>query len=74
MPKIYSARVILKTLKRAGFTKVSQKGSHIKLKGVRHGRIAIVIVPNHKTVAKGTFESILDQARMTNKEFESYLR
>jgi len=31
MPKLYSAREVLNTLKRAGFDIVSQKGSHIKL-------------------------------------------
>ncbi len=74
MPKLFSARLILSTLKRARFTIVSQKGSHIKLKGVRNGRLLTVIVPNHSEVARGTFGSILRQADMTQKEFESYMR
>jgi predicted RNA binding protein YcfA (HicA-like mRNA interferase family) len=73
MPKIYSAKIILKVLKKAGFVEVSQKGSHIKLKGLRHGKILTVIVPNHKEIAKGTFFSILKQAEMGNLEFEEYL-
>ncbi|OGK10040.1 hypothetical protein A2767_00190 [Candidatus Roizmanbacteria bacterium RIFCSPHIGHO2_01_FULL_35_10] len=73
MPKIYSARIVLKALKKAGFVKISQKGSHIKLKGVREGRILTVIVPNHKTVARGTFQSVLEQAEMTSLEFEDYV-
>lgn len=73
MPKIYSARIVLKALKRAGFVKVSQKGSHVKLKGIREGRILTVIVPNQKTIAKGTFQSILEQAEMTSLEFEHYV-
>jgi len=34
MPKLYSAKELLKAFKRAGFYKVSQKGSHIKLRGI----------------------------------------
>ncbi len=73
MPKIYSARIVLKALKKAGFVKISQKGSHIKLKGIREGRILTVIVPNHKTIAKGTFQIVLEQAEMTSSEFEEYV-
>ena len=73
MPKFYSAREILRVLQQAGFEKVSQKGSHIKLRGLREGKLLTVIVPNHKTIAKGTFSSILRQAEMTRVEFESFL-
>ena len=73
MPKLYSARKVLKGLKKAGFEEVSQKGSHIKLRGVREGKLVSVIVPNHKTLARGTFGSILRQAEMTRVEFESFL-
>ena len=70
MPKLYSARVVLSTLKKAGFVIIRQKGSHIKL----YRRIAeksfTVIVPNHKEIAIGTFNSILKQAGLTRKEFE----
>ena len=73
MPKIYSAREILKALQKAGFVIVSQKGSHVKLKALRIGRIQTVIVPNHKSVARGTFASILRQAAMSENEFENYV-
>jgi len=74
MPKLYSAKEIIKTLHRAGFRVISQKGSHIKLRGIREGKIETVIVPNHKEVARGTFSSILSQANMTRQEFETYFR
>ena len=51
----------------------SQKGSHIKLRGLREEKLLTVIVPNDKVIAKGTFSSILRQAEMTRKEFENYL-
>ncbi|PIZ66328.1 hypothetical protein CO051_05330 [Candidatus Roizmanbacteria bacterium CG_4_9_14_0_2_um_filter_39_13] len=70
MPKLYSARIIIKTLQKAGFGKISQKGSHIKLRGLRGGKLCTVIVPNHTEIAKGTFGSILKQAEMTRIEFE----
>ena len=72
MPKRYSGKKVVKTLEKAGFHQISQKGSHIKLKGLRKGEIRTTIVPNHKEVAIGTFHSILRQAAMTKEEFENY--
>jgi predicted RNA binding protein YcfA (HicA-like mRNA interferase family) len=74
MPKLYSAREIIKALKRAGFTKVSQKGSHIKMRGVGRGKSKTVIIPDHRQIAFGTFQSILNQASMTMDEFKTFLR
>lgn len=73
MPKLYSARVILSTLKRANFIIVSQKGSHIKLSKKVSDKTLTVIVPNHQEIAQGTFSSILNQANMTKEEFEKFL-
>lgn len=73
MPKLYSAREILNALKRAGFYEISQQGSHIKLRGIREGKLQTVIVPNHKEIALGTFSSILHQAGMMKKEFETFV-
>ncbi len=72
MPKLYSSKEVLKILRKAGFTVVSQKGSHIKLRGIREGKLQTVIVPDHKEIAKGTFSSILSQANLTKQEFESF--
>lgn len=74
MSKLYSARVILTTLQRAGFTILTQKGSHIKLCKVTPRITHTVIVPNHKEVAIGTFSSILRQAGMTKAEFQKFLK
>jgi len=73
MPNLYSAKQVLKALKKAGFKEISQRGSHIKLRGLREEKLLTVIVPNHKIIAKGTFSSVLRQAEMTRKEFENYL-
>ena len=74
MPKLYSAKVVVKALKRAGFYQVSQKGSHIKMRGFWRGKLQTVIVPNHKEIALGTFQSILNQASMLLEEFKSFLK
>lgn len=74
MPKLYSAKIILSALQRAGFVVVSQKGSHIKLYKKRENKILTVIVPNHKEIAIGTFGSILKQAGMTKIELEEFIR
>ena len=70
MPKLYSARQIVKALKRIGFEIISQKGSHIKLRGTFGGETYSAIVPNHKEVALGTIQSILKQAGITREELE----
>ncbi|MCL5428234.1 MAG: hypothetical protein M1347_00315 [Chloroflexi bacterium] len=33
-----------------------------------------MIVPKHKEVAMGTFQSILNQASMSRSEFEEFMR
>lgn len=74
MPKLYSAREVVKALIRAGFSEVKQKGSHLKMRGVWNGKLQTVIIPMHKTLAHGTFQSIISQSGMTKSEFEEYLR
>ena len=44
---VLPARDILKALGKAGFVVVSQRGSHIKLRGQREGPQRTVIVPNY---------------------------
>ena len=59
---------IITALNEFGFRIISQKGSHIKLR--KDGAIVkTVIVPNHYEVARGTLQSILEQAGITLEEF-----
>ena len=74
MPKLYSARVLLSALQRAGFTIISQKGSHIKLNKTTKDKSFTVIVPYHKEIAVGTFQSILKQAGMSKEELLKYTK
>lgn len=73
MPKLYSAKIILAALQRAGFTIISQRGSHIKLHKTQEVKNLTVIVPNHKEIAVGTFSSILRQADITKEELEKFI-
>jgi predicted RNA binding protein YcfA (HicA-like mRNA interferase family) len=52
---------------------VSQRGSHQKFKKASPRGGLVVIVPDYREIAEGTFKSILDQARMTRPEFEELL-
>lgn len=69
--RTHSGREVLATLGRTGFERVSQRGSHIKLRNAE-GRM--VIVPDHREVARGTLRSILRQAGLSAEEFERLAR
>lgn len=63
---------IIKTLKKFGFVFKSQKGSHAKYVRIVEGEpTKTVIVPIHDEVAKGTLQSILEQAGLSLNEFMS---
>ena len=74
MPRLYSGQKLIKALTRAGFYIVSTKGSHVKLRGIRFGKLQTVIVSKHKEVAYGTLQSILKQAAMEFEELKGYIR
>lgn len=74
MSKLYSGQKIIRALIRAGFDITSTKGSHVKLRGIRFGKLQTVIVPKHKEVAFGTLQSILRQAAMEYEELKEYIR
>ncbi len=73
MSKFYSGQKIIKALIKAGFYIVSIRGSHVKLRGIRFGKLQTVIVPKHKEVAMGTFQSILKQAAIEFEELRKYI-
>lgn len=71
MPKLYSAKEVIKRLKRLGFVEISQKGSHIKMRGLQKGELRTAIIPNHKQIAQGTLSSILKQANVSKQEMDA---
>ena len=61
---------IIRVLDKFGFKFKSQKGSHLKYINITNGLpTRTVIIPNHNEVAKGTLQSILEQANLSLEEF-----
>ncbi|MBI2122148.1 MAG: type II toxin-antitoxin system HicA family toxin [Candidatus Sungbacteria bacterium] len=67
MPKLpqISGKEMGRVLARLGFIFKSQKGSHMKFIRLHDGAKEIIVVPNHKTLRKGTFSGILKQLNIT---------
>lgn len=70
IPRISGARTIA-ALERAGFRRVKQRGSHVKLRHVESGRVCIV--PMHREIATGTLASILRQAGLLQDDLAALL-
>ena len=66
LPQI-SGKDCIKALGKAGFYIKCQKGSHIIL--CRDEPFAEVVVPNHKTLDKGTLRAIIRQVELEVDEF-----
>jgi len=58
---------VIKALAKIGFEIVGRRGSHVRLKR-KDGKTLIVIVPDHKELARGTLRSILRQANLSREE------
>jgi predicted RNA binding protein YcfA (HicA-like mRNA interferase family) len=56
--KVISGQELVSNFERLGFVVASQKGSHIKLKRSHAGGTQILVIPNHKTLNRGTLLSI----------------
>ena len=67
---LVSGQETVKALGRLGFERVSQRGSHVKLRN-SEGRTAIV--PLHSELARGTLKSILRQAGIDPDDFGAAL-
>lgn len=70
LPVVSGSRVI-RALQGAGFKRVSQRGSHVKL---RHPAGRTAIVPLHREFAPGTLASVLKQAGLTADELRTLLK
>lgn len=70
MPKMFSGKEVVKVLSREfGFLFVSQKGSHVKLRKQKDGKMITTIVPLHRELAHGTLRGILELAGITEEDF-----
>jgi len=70
MSRIISAKKAIKILSQDfGFSFISQKGSHIKLRKKIKNRTIVTIIPLHKELAPGTLKGVLRLAQVNEKEF-----
>ncbi len=67
---VVSGSEAVRALGTIGFARVSQRGSHVKLRNA-DGRT--VIVPLHRELAPGTLRSILRQADLSVDEFSELM-
>lgn len=74
MPKLrnLSAQEVITFFESHGFVVVSQKGSHIKLRKSSSGNTVTTVIPNHKTIAKGTLHTIAKKSRGIISEEKVY--
>ena len=66
LPKI-SGKQCVKTLERAGFTMIRQKGSHIIMR--KENPFYQLVIPDHKELDTGTLRAIIRQSGMSIEEF-----
>ena len=64
---VLSGRECVRALARAGFRQVRQEGSHLILR--RDDPFAQVVVPDHRTLDRGTLRAIIRQASLTVDDF-----
>lgn len=69
MPKLYSSNYILRILQKYGFSRISQKGSHIKMKKIGDPTHITIVPANKKEIPYGTFRAILRQTHLSETNF-----
>ncbi|MEI7639416.1 MAG: type II toxin-antitoxin system HicA family toxin [Syntrophus sp. (in: bacteria)] len=70
-PPLLSGRDLVKTFEKMGYRKISQKGSHIKMKNDDTGNVSII--PDHKEIDRWTLKSILRDADIFEEELQKHL-
>ncbi len=60
--KVLSGKNVIAILARFGFIAHSINGSHVKLRRSVNGRVEMLIVPDHDSIARGTLKAIFNQA------------
>jgi len=71
LSKTFSAKDVLKALRRLGYYVDHQRGSHIFLHNLEKNKS--VIIPNHKELKKGTLNNILKKAELTIEELKELI-
>lgn len=75
MPKLpsVSGERVIRALKRAGFSELRQKGSHVSLEKRVGEQVFKTVVPMHSELSKGTLSDILKQCGLKIDEFLNLL-
>jgi predicted RNA binding protein YcfA (HicA-like mRNA interferase family) len=68
---VVSGKECIKILEKFGFYFKRQEGSHIILR--RDTPFSQIVVPNHKTLDRGTLRAILRQAEIDAEEFVKHI-
>jgi predicted RNA binding protein YcfA (HicA-like mRNA interferase family) len=71
-PLLVSGRKLAKLFQQLGYEKISQRGSHIKMK--HHGSGSVVIIPDHKELDRWTLKTILKQAEISDRQYHELLK
>ena len=61
----------IRVFERVGWSRASQKGSHVTL--VKSGAIVVLTVPLHRELGPGLLRSLIRKAGMTVEEFADIL-
>ena len=73
LPQMSGEEVTAVLMRHFGFVQVSQRGSHVKLRRMREGKIITTIAPLHKELALGTLRGILELAGIEPDEFIKFI-
>jgi predicted RNA binding protein YcfA (HicA-like mRNA interferase family) len=71
-PPLLSGKKIVKAFEKIGYYRVSQRGSHIKIRN--DVRQITLIIPDHKEVDRRTLRGIVRDAELTIEEFIKLLK
>ncbi len=71
-PPLLSSREVVKAFEKAGYYRVSQRGSHIKIKN--DSTQITLIIPDHREVDRWTLKGILRDAEISVEEFLNLLK
>jgi predicted RNA binding protein YcfA (HicA-like mRNA interferase family) len=69
---LVSGRKLVTLFQQIGYEKVSQRGSHIKMRNYTTG--SVVIIPDHKELDRWTLKTILKQAEISDQQFNELLK
>jgi predicted RNA binding protein YcfA (HicA-like mRNA interferase family) len=69
VPKLYSSKEVVTGLERAGFTFVSQRGSHLKYRKIGSPTRTVIVPADRKEIPRGTFRSIVRRSGLSEAAF-----